>query len=151
MMQSVIHFSPPMDNALKLKIGDVGESLNSSNLFYDNVSFNYVSILSGMVTQNFVIISLLAIFDMLLILPSNLLTVIVIVRNKELWTPSNIVLSINGTIQCIGTAVYLVVRFLWVYVMFLAPMNSNYKESVYMALWWTYPLMMRTGNNRLVK
>ena len=150
-MQSVIHFSPPMDNALKLKIGDVGESLNSSNLFYDNVSFNYVSILSGMVTQNFVIISLLAIFDMLLILPSNLLTVIVIVRNKELWTPSNIVLSINGTIQCIGTAVYLVVRFLWVYVMFLAPMNSNYKESVYMALWWTYTLMMRTGNNRLVK
>ena len=147
-MQPVIDFGFGFDNALKFKIGDVGESLNSSNLFYDAVSFKYVSILSEVMTQNFVIITLFSIVDMLVVLPSNLLTVIVIVRNKELWTPSNIVLSINGIIQFIGTAIYLIVRSIWVYVMFLVPMNS---KSVYMVLWWTYALMMRTGNNRLVK
>lgn len=144
-MHSIIDFASILDN-----VWVEGKSFNISHLLYDDVSFHYVSILSEIMTKHFVIITLLAIVNVLLVLPSNLLTVIVIIRNKELWTPSNIVLSINGIVQCIGTAIYFVSRSLWVHSLFLLPMHNNYKESVYMVGWWTYSLMMRTGNNRLV-
>ena len=150
MMQSFIDFASSFDNFLEFPINNDEQYLNTSNHIYDDVSFHYVSILSDMATQNLVIVILLAIIDIFFVLPSNLLTFIVIVRNKELMTPSNIVLSINGIIQCIGTAIYLVFRILWVYVLFFVPMVNNYKESVYTVLWWIYALMMRTGNNRLV-
>jgi hypothetical protein len=147
-MQSFMDFGSSFDNAFKFKINDNGDLLNSSSVFYDDVSFNYVSILSELMTKNFIIMIFRAIVDMFLVLPSNLLTVIVIIRNKELWTPSNIVLSINGISQSIGTAIYLVVRSLYIYVIFFVP---TYKESVFKVVWLTYTLMMRTGNNRLVK
>ena len=99
MMQPFIDFASSFDNFLEFPINNDEQYLNISNHIYDDVSFNYVSILSDMATQNLVIVALLAIIDIFFVLPSNLLTFIVIVRNKELMTPSNIVLSINGIIQ----------------------------------------------------
>ena len=144
-MSSIINFTSTLD-----KVSMDGKSLNLSNLFYDDVSFHYVSILSEIMTKHFVIIALLAILNIILVLPSNVLTIIVIIRNKELWTPSNIVLCINGIVQCIGTTIYIVFRSLWVHSLFLLPMYNNYKESIYVVTWWTCSIMMRTGNNRLV-
>ena len=139
-MHSIIDFSSTLDND--------GKSSNISHLFNDNVAFHYVSILSQIMTKHFVIITLLAIFNIILVLPSNFLAVVVIIRNKELWTPSNIVLSINAIVQCIGTAIYFVTRSSWIHSFFLLPMHNDYKESVYLVGWWTYTVMMRTGNNR---
>ena len=129
---------------------NVDQLKNDSRLSDKNMTFQYVSILSDIMTHNLFPIILIATFNILLILPANILTVIVIFRNKELWTPSNIVLSINGIIQAIASATYLISRGLWLQSLFLLPMHNQYKESMYLVGWWTVCIMMRTGNNRLV-
>ena len=129
---------------------NVDQLKNDSRLSDKNMTFQYVSILYDIMTQNLFPIILIATFNILLILPTNILTVIVIFRNKELWTPSNIVLSINGIIQAIGSTTYLISRSLWLPSLFLLPMHNQYKESLYLMGWWTATIMLRTGNNRLV-
>ena len=146
MTQSVVDFA--LKDVHEFQISEEVKSHGILHLFNDDESIKFVSILSKMMTTHFVIIILFTIAHILLVVPSNLLTVIVIIRNKELWTPGNIVLSINGLAQCIGSAIYLVSRSLTMHSFFLLPSHNNYKESVYTVGWWTYSLMMRTGNNR---
>ena len=104
--------------------------------------------LSGIMPLHFVFFTLLAGIDILLVMPANLITVLVIIRKKDLWTPSNIVLSINGIIQGIGSVIYAILRSVWFHDFFLLPMNNDYKETVYCVFWWTGSIMMRAGNNR---
>ena len=113
----------------------------------DTLSLEYVSTVSRFLTPSYVGITLLNAFQFLSI-PANLLIVLVIIRNKNLWTASNMVLSINAVIQAIGSAIYLITRSLWHHSFLLVPMSNNYKETVYLIGWWTYSIMMRTGNNR---
>ena len=123
---------------------EVSDGLMQTN---DSLSLEYISAVSQIIIPSFVGITLLTTFTFLSI-PANLLTVLVIVRNKDLWTASNTVLSINGVIQALGGVIYLISRSLWLYSFLFLPMNKNYKETVYQIGWWTYSLMMRTGNNR---
>ena len=124
------------------------EVINAMKINNGNMTFPYVSILSEMINTHFAILTLISAIHIVLVIPSNLLAVFVIVKNKELWTTSNVVLSINGVIQAIGSAVALAPRSLWIHSFFLLPMNVRYKETLYLVVWWTYSVMMRTGNNR---
>ena len=113
----------------------------------DTLSLQYLTILSSILTPSYFSIAIITVFTFLAI-PANILTVFTIILKKDLWTPCNAVLSINGLVQATGSFIYLITRSLWFYSFIFLPMNKNYKESVYAAGWWTYCLMMRTGNNR---
>ena len=116
-----------------------------------NFSSPYLTIVSDAINTNLTIITLLALVNLLLVLPSNLLTVIVVIKNKELWTASNLVLSINGVVQALGSIIYLVARIMYIQSLLLLPSNAHYKDTVYLVGWLTCTIMMRTGNNRWVK
>ena len=149
-MKSVPYLNSIFVENLKSGILEDGTTSNVSNFSERDMSFYYVSLMSDVTTQNFVIVALLTVISVVFVLPANLSTVIVIISNKELWTPSNIILCINGVTQSIGTLIYLVVRVLWTHALLLLPAHNTYKESVYLLVWGTYAVMVRTGNNRLV-
>ena len=123
---------------------EVFDGLKQAN---DTLSLEYISTVSRILVPSYVSITLISCFTFLSI-PANLLTVLVIIRNKDLWTASNTVLSINGVIQTLGGAIYLISRSLWLYSFLLVPTSTHYKETIYLMGWWTYSIMMRTGNNR---
>ena len=123
---------------------EVKDSLIGMN---DTLSLQYISVLSSILTPSYFSIAIITVFTFLAI-PANITLVVTIILNKDLWTPCNAVLSINGLVQATGSFIYLITRSLWFYSFIFLPMNRNYKESVYATGWWTYSLMMRTGNNR---
>ena len=123
------------------------EILSTLQTFNDTTSFHYVSIMVELLNVHVIFVTLLTAFDLLVVIPANILTGIVIIRNKDLWTPGNFVLLINGIVQAIGSAIYLIIRCTG---LTLLPMHTEYREELYMVGWWSISIMMRTGNNRLV-
>ena len=111
-------------------------------------SSSSINILLEIIYIHFSVATILAAINIIVVIPSNLLTLIVILTNKDLWTTSNVVLLINGFIQAFGSSVYLIMRILWFHSLFFVSSNNDYKETTYLVYWWTYSIMMRTGNNR---
>ena len=111
-------------------------------------SSSSINILLETMYTHFSVATLLAAMNIVVVLPSNLLTLIVIITNRDLWTTSNVVLIINGFIQALGSGMYLITRILWFHSLFFVSSNNDYKETAYLVAWWTYTIMMRTGNNR---
>ena len=116
--------------------------------FDDTTSFYFVSIMLQRLTIPVIFVTLLTALDILVVIPANLVTVVVIVKNKDLWTSSNVVLAINGVVQAAGSAVYLVIR--WGGFSIFPFFDQSHKPALYAIGWWSYCIMMRTGNNRLV-
>ena len=115
---------------------------------YIATSSSSINILLEIMYTHFSVATILAAMNIVLVLPSNLLTLIVIITNKDLWTNSNVVLMVNGFVQALGSAIYLITRILWFHSLFFVSSNNDYKETAYLVAWWTYTIMMRTGNNR---
>ena len=111
-------------------------------------SSSSIHILLEIMYSHFSVATILAAMNVVLVLPSNLLTLIVIITNKDLWTNSNVVLVVNGFIQALGSGIFLITRILWFHSLFFVSSNNDYKETIYLVYWWTYSIMMRTGNNR---
>ena len=111
-------------------------------------SSSSINILLEITYIHFSVATILAAINIIVVIPSNLLTLIVIITNKDLWTTSNVVLLINGFIQAFGSSIYLIIRILWFHSLFFVSSNNDYKETAYLVAWWTYTIMMRTGNNR---
>ena len=111
-------------------------------------SSSSINILLEIMYTHFSVATILAAMNIVVVLPSNLLTLVVIITNKDLWTTSNVVLLINGFIQALGSGMYLITRILWFHSLFFVSSNNDYKETAYLVPWWTYTIMMRTGNNR---
>ena len=111
-------------------------------------SSSSINILLEIIYIHFSVATILAAMNVIVVIPSNLLTLIVIITNRDLWTTSNVVLLINGFIQAFGSGVYLIMRILWFHSLFFVSSNNDYKETTYLVYWWTYSIMMRTGNNR---
>ena len=143
---TVSEFSPILQKGLVFWSNASG-ILSTLKTFDDTTSFHYVSTIADLLNIHVVWITLLTAFDLLVVIPANILTVVVIIRGKDLWTPGNVVLSINGVVQAIGSAIHLVLR---CPAFPLFPINANYKDELYVVGWWTYCIMMRTGNNWLV-
>ena len=100
------------------------------------------------VNTHFTFANLLSAMNIIVVLPSNLLTFIVIIVNKDLWTASNVVLSINSLVQAVGSVIYLFARSLSLHALFFVVSDTDYKETLYQVCWWTYAIMVRVGNNR---
>ena len=100
------------------------------------------------VNTHFTFANLLSAMNIIVVLPSNLLTFIVIIVNKDLWTASNVVLSINSLVQAVGSVIYLFARSLSLHALFFVVSDTDYKETLYQVCWWTYAIMVRAGNNR---
>ena len=100
------------------------------------------------VNTHFTFANLLSAMNIIVVLPSNLLTFIVIIVNKNLWTASNVVLSINSLVQAVGSVIYLFARSLSLHALFFVVSDTDYKETLYQVCWWTYAIMVRAGNNR---
>ena len=111
-------------------------------------SSSSINILLEIMYTHFSVATILAAMNIVVVLPSNLLTLIVIITNKDLWTTSNVVLVVNGFVQALGSGMYLITRILWFHSLFFVSSNNDYKETAYLFNWWTYVIMMRTGNNR---
>ena len=111
-------------------------------------SSSSINALLEIIYIHFSVATILAAINIIVVIPSNLLTLIVIITNKDLWTTSNVVLLINGFIQAFGSSIYLIMRILWFHSLFFVSSNNDYKETTYLVYWWTYSIMMRTGNNR---
>ena len=107
-----------------------------------------VLMLLEIVNTHFTFANLLSAMNIIVVLPSNLLTFIVIIVNKNLWTASNVVLSINSLVQAVGSVIYLFARSLSLHALFFVVSDTDYKETLYQVCWWTYAIMVRAGNNR---
>ena len=107
-----------------------------------------VLMLLEIVKTHFTFANLLSAMNIIVVLPSNLLTFIVIIVNKDLWTASNVVLSINSLVQAVGSVIYLFARSLSLHALFFVVSDTDYKETLYQVCWWTYAIMVRAGNNR---
>ena len=107
-----------------------------------------VLMLLEIVNTHFTFANLLSAMNIIVVLPSNLLTFIVIMANKDLWTASNVVLSINSLVQAVGSVIYLFARSLSLHALFFVVSDTGYKETLYQVCWWSYAIMVRTGNNR---
>ena len=107
-----------------------------------------VLMLLEIVNTHFTFANLLSAMNIIVVLPSNLLTFIVIFVNKDLWTASNVVLSINSLVQAVGSVIYLFARSLSLHALFFVVSDTDYKETLYQVCWWTYAIMVRAGNNR---
>lgn len=143
---------------------DLGLSFDFENEFSSGVGINNligmkedlyiarssssIKILLEIMYTHFSVATILSAMNIIVVIPSNLLTLIVIITSKDLWTTSNVVLLINGFIQALGSSVYLIMRVLWFHSLFFVSSNNDYKETTYLVYWWTYSIMMRTGNNR---
>ena len=107
-----------------------------------------VLMLLEIVNTHFTFANLLSAMNIIVVLPSNLLTFIVIMANKDLWTASNVVLSINSLVQAVGSVIYLFARSLSLHALFFVVSDTGHKETLYQVCWWTYAIMVRAGNNR---
>ena len=127
---------------------DINNLVKLNEDLYIARSSSIINTLLEIMYTHFSVATVLSAMNIVVVLPSNLLTLIVIITNKDLWTTSNVVLIINGFIQALGSGMYLITRILWFHSLFFVSSNNDYKETAYLVPWWTYTIMMRTGNNR---
>ena len=113
----------------------------------ETTSFHFLSIMLQKLTTPVIFLFLLTTFNLLVVVPANILTAVVIIKSKELWTSSNVVLVINGIVQTTVNLIMLVAR--WGSLTLLPYFGLSHKHAFYVIGWWSLSIMMRTGNNRL--
>ena len=100
----------------------------------------YISLMLPKLTEVFVVFGVLGALYIFVIIPANAFTLMVIAKTKKLWTPSNMVLVINGFFQIMGSAVMLVCRFS----VFPFPFfNEDQRELLHIVEWLAYTLTFR--------
>ena len=143
-----INISSTLESKLDFEMNLTGNMIMENDFGKYTTENTVVSMLLEIVNTHFTFANLLSAMNIIVVLPSNLLTFIVIIVNKNLWTASNVVLSINSLVQAVGSVIYLFARSLSLHALFFVVSDTDYKETLYQVCWWTYAIMMRTGNNR---
>ena len=110
-----------------------------------NNELAYITTMSQVITKIYIFYSVIFWVHLLIVIPGNFFSIITITKNKTLWTPSNIVLSINALFMMIGSVVGLFVR-PSAYPLML--FDETQRVTAYSVAWWTYTLSFRIGNNR---
>ena len=144
----IIDISSTLESGLNFEINVTENMKMTQNLDQFATLDAVVLMLLEIVNTHFTFANLLSAMNIIVVLPSNLLTFIVIVVNKDLWTASNVVLSINSLVQAVGSVIYLFARSLSLHALFFVVSDTDYKETLYQVCWWTYAIMVRAGNNR---
>ena len=143
-----INISSTLERELDFEMNLTGNMRMENDFKKFTTENTVVLMLLEIVNTHFTFANLLSAMNIIVVLPSNLLTFIVIIKNKDLWTTSNVVLSINSLVQAAGSVIYLFARSLSLHGLFFVESDINYKETLYQVCWWTYAIMVRTGNNR---
>ena len=117
--------------------------LQSSGEF---TGFHFVSMMLQQLTIPVIFVTVLTAFRLLVVIPGNVITAVVIIKTKDLWTSSNFALAINGIVQATGTLIYLVTP--WGGLTILPFFDQSQEYVFYVIGWWSYCIMMRAGNNR---
>ena len=144
----IIDMSSTLESELNFEMNVTENMKMTQNLDQFATLDTVVSMLLEIVNTHFTFANLLSAMNIIVVLPSNLLTFIVIFVNKDLWTASNVVLSINSLVQAVGSVIYLFARSLSLHALFFVVSDTDYKETLYQVCWWTYAIMGRAGNNR---
>ena len=127
---------------------NIPELLNVLQSSGEFTGFHFVSIMLQQLTAPVVFVTVLTAFSLFVVVPANVITAVVIIKNKDLWTCSNVVLAINAIVQATGSLIYLVVR--WGGMGIFPFFDQSQADAFFILCWWSYFIMMRTGNNRLV-
>ena len=143
-----INISSTLESELDFEMNLTGNMRVTHDFEKFTTQNTVVLMLLEIVNTHFTFANLLSAMNFIVVLPSNLLTFIVIIMNKDLWTTSNVVLSINSLVQAAGSVIYLFSWSLSLHALFFVVSDIDYKETLYQVCWWTYAIMMRTGNNR---
>lgn len=109
---------------------------------------SYASLMVPALTELSVSISLLSALYIYVVIPANLITLIVIVKTKKLWTASNVVLAVNGLIQLIGSSVMLFSRLSFFPGLFFD--DEEQRRLWFVVEWWTVSITFRTSCTRYV-
>ena len=104
---------------------DINNLVKMNEDLYIARSSSIINTLLEIMYTHFSVATILAAMNIVLVLPSNLLTLIVIITNKDLWTNSNVVLMVNGFVQALGSAIYLITRILWFHSLFFVSSNNH--------------------------
>ena len=121
--------------------------LNSRTfLLYQNSEHAYYTEMSKELSNIVIFINVISAFHLLVVVPMNVFTLVVITKTKSLWTPSNIVLCVNGFFMTIGSLVMLVGRLSSFPLLFF---DEDQRVVLYSVVWWNFTLTIRIGNNRL--
>ena len=110
-------------------------------------SLHYISILLKQLPRQTALVTVLDLFYLFIVIPSNIFTVFVIFKTKSLWTLSNVVLAINGLFQALGCSAFLPLRFGTLPHM---SYDEPQREILFMVSWWMVGMMLRIGHVRLV-
>ena len=143
-----INISSTLERELDFEMNLTGNMRMENDFKKFTTENTVVLMLLEIVNTHYTFANLLSAMNIIVVLPSNLLTFIIIMMNKDLWTTSNVVLSINSLVQAAGSVIYLFSWSLSLHALFFVVSDIDYKETLYQVCWWTYAIMMRTGNNR---
>ena len=87
----------------------------------------------------------MSVLHIIFVIPSNMFTLVVIVKTKSLWTLSNTILAINGFFMAIGS----------ILILFLRPSqfplllyNESDRVAAFTVFWWVACFTLRIGNCR---
>ena len=116
-------------------------------LLHQNSEYAYVTEMSKELSKIVIFMNVISAFQLLVVVPMNIFTLTVIAKTKSLWTPSNIVLCINGFFMIIGSLIMLVGRLSSFPLLFF---DEHQRVVLYSVMWWNFTLTIRIGNNRLI-
>lgn len=124
------------------QLDDINNNMLLHLTHQDNV---FISTMKKEALKFLIFQCVMTIIHIFFVIPSNLFTIIVIAKNKGLWTTSNTILVINSSFMAIGS----------VLILFLRPAyfphllyNERNREIAYSISWWVCILTFRIGNNR---
>ena len=118
---------------------------SSWNNFLTPQDYLYVSIMKQEAFMHLIFQGVMTITYIFLVIPSNLFTLMVIVKNKDMWTSSNTVLAINALFMMIGSAAILFLRQAHFPLLLYGDSDRIYANTV---AWWVCTMTFRIGNNR---
>ena len=107
--------------------------------------YHYLSIMQEEAFHHLIFQCIMTIVHIFLVIPSNIFTLVVIVKNKTLWTPSNSILAINAVFMMIGSTAILFLRQAHFPLLLYGESYRTYANEVG---WWVCTMTFRIGNNR---
>ena len=114
-------------------------------ILVEEVEINYVDVMSQEGYKHFLLQCVMSFLHVVFVIPSNLFTLVVIVKTKSLWTMSNTILAINGFFMATSSALMLFLRQSHFPLLLF---NEEDRKIAFTIFWWVCCLTLRIGNCR---
>ena len=114
-------------------------------ILVEEVERNYIDVMSQEGYKHFLLQCVMSFLHVVFVIPSNLFTLVVIVKTKSLWTMSNTILAINGFFMSTSSALMLFLRQSHFPLLLF---NEEDRKIAFTIFWWVCCLTLRIGNCR---